>query len=219
VPEGLNEFGRSVVRAMNELGMVVDVSHAGERSFFDALEASSKPVIASHSGCKAIHGHQRNLTDDQLRALAQHGGVVGMVFCTSFLDAQAQLDEKQLRESDEYKAIAGANDSEQFVKQSDFLARSARPLSIERLIDHLCHAVEIAGVDHVGIGSDFDGIQRTPRGLEDASCYGAIADAMLQRGFSLDEARAVLGGNMQRVFASVTGSDTAAWSAALAPID
>ncbi len=219
VPEGLNGFGRLVVQTMNELGMLVDLSHAGERSFYDALDASSKPVIASHSGCKSIHGHQRNLTDDQLRALAQNGGVVGMVFCTAFLDAKAQADDAALRELAEYKAIGGANDSDQFLLQSEFLSRRAPPLSIERLLDHLCHAVEIAGIEHVGIGSDFDGIQRTPSGLDDASCYGAIAEGMLRRGFDASDVRKVFGENMRRAFAAATGPGTAAWDAALAPIE
>lgn len=218
IPEGLSAFGRLVVHTMNELGMVVDLSHAGERAFYDALEASTRPVIASHSGCKSVHGHQRNLDDDQLRALAQNGGVVGMVFCTAFLDGSAQSAEQALRETAEYKAIGGENDSDQFVRQSEFLARKAPPLALERLMDHLCHAVEVAGVDHVGLGSDYDGIQLTPAGLEDASCYGWIAEHMLRRGFGVDDARKVLGGNMERVFATATGPGTTAWDAPLVPL-
>lgn len=218
VPAGIDAFGRSVVRAMNELGMVVDVSHAGERSFYDILDTTSKPVIASHSGCKALHGHQRNLTDDQLRALAANGGVVGIVFCVAFLKDEAQSEDNRLRETPGYKSIAGTNDTDVFLKQGEYLQVHAAPLSIETVVDHIAHAVEIAGVDHVGLGSDYDGIGRTPQGLEDASCYVNLAERMLARGFRDDDVAKILGGNMERVFARVTGPGSAAATAELTPI-
>jgi membrane dipeptidase len=218
VPEGLNAFGRGVVRAMNELGMVVDVSHAGERSFFDALETTTKPVIASHSGCKALHVHQRNLTDDQLRAIGANGGVVGIVFCTAFLKDEALREDVRVRESDEFKAIRGRNDTDVFLKQGQFMQAHAEPLSIDTVVDHIAHAAEVAGADHVGIGSDFDGIGRTPQGLEDASCYVHLASRMLARGFREDEVARILGGNMERVFTAVTGPGSAADGARLVPI-
>ena len=217
VPEGLSGFGRAVVRAMNELGMLVDLSHAGERAFFEALEASSRPVIASHSGCKAIHGHQRNLSDDQLRALGRHGGVVGIVFCVPFLDAGAQAEDERLRRSDRWRAIAGANDTDVFLRQGEFLQREATPLPLSVVADHALHAIEVAGVEHVGIGSDYDGIGRTPRGLEDASCYGALAQELATRGLDERELELVLGGNLRRVYAEATGPGTAAATAALEP--
>ncbi len=215
VPEGLSEFGRGVVRHMNQLGMLVDLSHAGERSFYDSLEVSAKPVIASHSGCKAICDHQRNLTDDQLRALAQHGGVVGIVFCTPFLSIAAGAEDRRLRASDAYKAIRDPNETREFVLQSDFLQREAAPLPADIVVDHICHAVEVAGIDHVGLGSDFDGIQRTPQGLESAACYGLIAEQLLRRGFDVSDVRKVLGLNMQRVFSAATGPGTHAATASL----
>lgn len=210
IPEGLSPFGRDVVKAMNELGMLVDVSHAGERAFYDTLEASAKPVIASHSGCKALHGHQRNLTDDQLRALAQNGGVVGIVFCVAFLKDEAQREDARWRESEEYRSIRGINDTDVFVKQGEYLQSRAEPLSLETVADHIEHAVEIAGVDHVGLGSDYDGIGRTPQGLEDASCYGALAERLFERGFGGEEIEKILGANMRRVFAQATGVGTKA---------
>jgi len=215
VPAGLSDFGREVVRRMNELGMVVDVSHAGERSFHDVLEVTTQPVIASHSGCMAVNEHPRNLTDDQLRALAANGGVAGMVFCTPFLDAGARAEEARVRATSEYQAIGGANETEQFLAQSRFLQEHAAPLLLERFLDHLEHAVEIAGIEHVGIGSDFDGIWRTPVGLEDASCYGNLAGALLERGLAEEDVLRILGGNMERVFRSATGPETRAASAAL----
>jgi membrane dipeptidase len=215
IPEGLSPFGREVVRTMNELGMLVDVSHAGERAFYDVLEASSKPVIASHSGCKTLYGHQRNLTDDQLHALAQNGGVVGIVFCVAFLKDEAQREDARWRESEEFRSIRGINDTDVFVKQGEFLQRQAEPLSLDTVADHIQHAVEIAGIDHVGIGSDYDGIGRTPQGLEDASCYGALAERLFERGFELDDLEKILGANMRRVFARATGVGTEACSARL----
>ncbi len=218
VPEGLNAFGRSVVRAMNELGMVVDVSHAAEKSFFDVLDATSKPVIASHSGCKALHGHQRNLTNDQLRALAHNGGVCGIVFCTAFLKDDAQAEDARWRESAEYKAISGPNDTDVFLRQGEFLQARAEPLSIDTVVDHIAHAVEIAGIDHVGIGSDYDGIGRTPQGLEDASCYVNLVERMLARGFGPDDVAKVTGLNMRRVFEAVTSGNVEASRARLMPL-
>jgi membrane dipeptidase len=218
VPEGLNDFGRLVVRTMNELGMVVDLSHAGERSFYDALDASSKPVIASHSGCKALHEHARNLTDDQLRALAANGGVVGIVFCTAFLDADAQRNDTAVRAREDFKALTGANDTDLFLRQSEFVQRETPPLALDRVMAHVYHAIDVAGIEHVGLGSDYDGIQRTPAGLEHAGCYGRIAEHMLAHGFAPPDVRKVLGGNMERVFSAVTGEGTAAHAASLEPL-
>ena len=217
VPEGLSPFGRSVVQHMNKLGMLVDLSHAGERSFYDALEASSLPVIASHSCCKALNPHQRNLSDDQLRALARNGGVVGIVFCTPFLSADAGAEDRRLRESDAYKAIRDSNETREFLLQSEFLQREAKALAADIVVDHICHAVEIAGIDHVGLGSDFDGIQRTPHGLENAGCYGLLVELLLRRGFTAADIRKVLGLNMQRVFDRATGPGTHAHTARLVP--
>jgi len=218
VPAGLSTFGRSVVRRMNELGMVVDLSHAGPQSFDDALATTTKPVIASHSGCKALHGHQRNLTDDQLRALAANGGVVGIVFCTAFLKDEAQVEDARLRESAEYKSITGPNDTDVFLRQGEWLQEHATPLPMDVVVDHIVHAREVAGVDHVGLGSDYDGIGRTPTGLEDAGCYGRIAEKLVERGFGIDDIAKVLGGNMERVFRSVTGPGTVAAAAGLEPL-
>ncbi len=215
VPEGISAFGREVVATMNALGMLVDVSHSGERAFYDVLDASTKPVIASHSGCKALHGHQRNLTDDQLRALAAHDGVVGIVFCVAFLKDEAQREDERLRASAEYKAITGRNDTDVFLAQGDFMQRAAEPLSLETVTDHIVHAVEVAGIDHVGLGSDYDGIGRRPQGLEDASCYGALAQSLFERGMHADEVAKIMGGNMTRVFGEVTGPGTKAFDAVL----
>ncbi len=215
VPAGLSDFGIAVVREMNRLGMLVDLSHAGERAFFEAIDASSKPVIASHSGCRALHDHPRNLTDEQLRRLAQRDGVVGIVFHPGFLDADARAEEARVRETEGYRALEGANETERMLRQSLVMEREARPLPAERLVDHVLHAIEIAGVRHVGIGSDFDGILRGPSGLEDASRYGRLAELLSEHGLAPDDVALVMGENMQRVFEEATGPGTLAAGAPL----
>jgi len=219
VPAGLSELGRDIVRRMNRLGMVVDVSHAGERSFYEVLETVDRPVIASHSGCKSMSEHPRNLDDEQLRALAENGGVLGIVFCTAFLDPEARAEEQALRRTEAYLAITGENDTDQFVRQAEFLSRVARPVPIERVADHVCHAVEVAGIDHVGLGSDFDGIQRAPRGLEGAEGYMNLAEVLARRGFGEEDLLKVLGRNMERVFEAATARGTRAYDAPLISMD
>ncbi|MDP6738896.1 MAG: dipeptidase [Planctomycetota bacterium] len=204
IPDGLSSFGREVVQRMNQLGMVVDVSHASEKAFYDALEVSTQPIVASHSGCAAIHSHVRNLSDAQLRDLASAGGVAGVVFCTSFIDGDAGALERGERESEAYRALSHDNETGLFHLQADHLQATLPPLCMERVVDHVLHAVEVCGIRHVGIGSDFDGIQRRPEGLEDASCYGHLAQALLRRGLNEDDVCAVMGGNMARVFRAVT---------------
>lgn len=210
VPEGLSAFGRDVVRRMNELGIVVDLSHAGERSFFDALEASTRPVIASHSGCRALHDHPRNLSDGELRALASQGGVAGIVFHPGFLDREARAEQARVRATAEFRGIAATNETERLLAQQRVMRARATALPAARLVEHIVHAVEIAGIDHVGIGSDYDGIEHGPEWLEDARGYGVLAELLIRRGFTPGDVAKVLGDNLRRVFAEVTGSGTAA---------
>jgi membrane dipeptidase len=216
VPEGLSDFGREVVRRMNALGIVVDLAHAGERAFHDALGTSTRPVIASHSGCRALHDHPRNLTDDQLRALAAHGGVVGIVFHPGFLDAGARAEEARVRGSPDYAGIAETDPAARFLAQQRVMRARAAPLPAERLVDHVVHAVRVAGVEHVGLGSDYDGIERGPEWLEDARGYAVLAELLARRGFSDAELELILGSNMERVFRAATGEGTMAWSASSA---
>ncbi|MEZ5978634.1 MAG: dipeptidase [Planctomycetota bacterium] len=199
-PDGISSFGRDVVRRMESLGVAVDLSHAGERAFFDVMECATKPVIASHSNCKALRDHRRNLTDEQLRALAANGGVVGIVFHPGFLDAAAGEEEARVRTTDAYRRAEGTGETGRFLAQSDVMQRDAAPLSIERVVDHVEHAVAVAGPEHVGLGSDFDGIQRGPAGLEDVSMLGALVERMRARGFDEKTVDGVLGDNFRRVF-------------------
>lgn len=204
VPAGLSEFGRDVVRRMNELGMLVDLSHAGERSFFDALEVSSRPVIASHSCCKALHDHPRNLTDEQLRALGVARGVVGIAFLPGFLDAAAKAEAARVRSLPEFRAIDEGDDTATFIAQGEFIQAHAAPCGIDVMVRHVLHAVEIAGAEHVGLGSDYDGIDHAVAGLEDASCYPRLAAELRAAGLSTDEVAGVMGANMARAFAAGT---------------
>jgi membrane dipeptidase len=202
-PQGLSDFGREVVRRMGELGMVVDLSHASPRALFDALEVSERPVIASHSGCRALHDHPRNLSDDELRALADNDGVVGIVLHPGFLDAQAARDEARVRATDAYRACVQENGTAQHLAQSELMSREAPPLSVEAWARHVEHACEVAGPRHVGIGSDFDGIERALEGVEDARGYPTLAAALFQRGFDEATVDGILGGNFERVVGSV----------------
>ncbi|HEX6885231.1 MAG TPA: membrane dipeptidase, partial [Planctomycetota bacterium] len=204
VPEGLSSFGREVVRRMNALGIVVDLSHAGERAFHEALETSTVPVIASHSGCRALHDHPRNLSDTQLRALAQQGGVIGIVFHPPFLDAAAKAEQERVRKLPEYAGIEASEPMARFLAQQRVMRAHAAPFPLARLVAHVEHAVEVAGIAHVGLGSDFDGIERGPEGLEDARGYATLAEALARRGYSDEDLLALLGGNMERVFRAAT---------------
>ncbi len=209
-PAGLSDFGREVIRRMNKLGMLVDLSHASDQAFYDTLEVSDRPVIASHSGCRAVNDHPRNLSDEQLKALRENEGVIGAVFCTPFLDGDCAAELTRLRESDEHIAIDEGSEAATFFARARFLQESAPPLPLDRVCDHICHAVERAGVEHVGIGSDYDGIDHTPKGLEDASRYPALAAALLKRGFTEAELEGIFWGNMARAFARATGEGTRA---------
>jgi membrane dipeptidase len=208
VPPGINEFGRQVVQSMNVHGMLVDVSHACERAFYDVIDASAAPVIASHSGCKALHDHPRNLTDDQLRTLARNRGVCGIVFHPGFLDGDARAEEARVRETETYLKRAGETEAERHLSAQEVMRTGAEPMPLKRLVEHIVHAVEIVGAEHVGLGSDFDGIERGPQGLEDATGYGVLIEALLQGGFTPTEVELIMGGNLRRVFTDVTGFGT-----------
>src|SRR5262249_20908048 len=174
---GLTPFGKDVVREMNRLGMIVDISHVSDKTFFDVLAVTTKPVIASHSSCRAISDVPRNMTDDMIRALAKNGGVIGINFGEGFLNpkdaetlkatiatsgyAEPQLTGKAL---DDYAA-------QEFRK---ILAAKPAFATIDDAVAHIDHAVKLAGVDHVGIGSDYDGIASPPKGLEDVSKMPAL---------------------------------------------
>lgn len=208
---GLSPFGREVVAEMNRLGMLIDVSHISDDSFWDVLKYSKAPVAATHSCCRALAGHPRNMTDDMIRALADAGGVIQINFYPLFIDDDFAkvLNESGIEERNEgveAQFIACPSDP---VKRAawnavqDELMALPRP-SYKRVVDHIDHAVSIAGIDHVGIGSDFDGIEVTPDGLEDISFMPLIFDEMRSRGYSEEDIEKVAGGNFLRLLRHVS---------------
>ena len=208
VNNGLTAFGKEVVREMNRLGMVIDISHVADKTFFDVLAVSDKPVIASHSSCRALSDVPRNMTDDMLRALAKNGGVIGINFGEGFLNPK---DAEQLMASIQHltaePALTGkaldAYAAEEFRKEM----RQAKPAfaTIDDAVAHIDYAVKIAGIDHVGIGSDFDGISSPPKGLEDISKMAALKAAVKKKGYSDEDVRKIFGANTLRVLREVTG--------------
>jgi membrane dipeptidase len=205
---GLTDMGKQVVREMNSLGMLVDVSHAGERTFWDVLAASTKPVIASHSSVWSLCPHRRNLKDDQIRALAAKGGVMFINFYPLFIDSSFASKEERMRRPfkrliDSVTALTPGNE---FAKEQA-VARAIAPMyqairpPLSLLVDHIEYVIRLVGADHVGIGSDFDGITVAPLDMDDVTFLPGITRELLARGHSAEEVRKVLGGNFLRVLA------------------
>jgi membrane dipeptidase len=209
--KGLDDFGRQVVREMNRLGMMVDVSHVSDQTFFDTVESTSAPLIASHSSCRALATHPRNMTDEMLQALARNGGVVHINFYNSFLDdehrarAGAMKDiERRRREIAKTLAADPKQREAEFRKLNQELIEGAGRVPLSRLIDHFEHAAKVAGVDHVGLGSDFDGVDgQLPEGMEDISKIPNLIEGLKERGFSDADVEKILGGNTLRVLRQV----------------
>ncbi|MCC6672277.1 MAG: dipeptidase [Planctomycetes bacterium] len=208
---GINRLGVKVVREMNRLGMLVDVSHVSDAAFFAVLEVTRAPVILSHSSCRALAGHRRNVTDDMLRALARNGGVIMINFNGGFVDAEygkrydAWRAPLRIRErAIEARHGADSPEAKQAIAalRKEHADREPERPPLAALIDHIVHALDVAGEDHVGLGSDFDGVPSVPRGLEDVTCLPRITYELLQRGRSEAAVTKVLGGNLLRVFAA-----------------
>lgn len=205
---GLTDFGKQVVREMNRLGVMVDVSHVSDKTFYDALEVSEAPLIASHSSCRALCDTPRNMTDDMIRALAAKGGVIQINYHVGFLSAQFRDAEKahpeiQKQIDDEVKRRCGDKVGCEEVELNNVTREAMEQGKLPRvdwtaIIDHIDHAVKVAGADHVGLGSDFDGAVM-PFGMDDASHLPQITEALLQKGYLESDIQKILGGNTLRV--------------------
>ncbi|MFZ0416821.1 MAG: dipeptidase [Candidatus Sulfotelmatobacter sp.] len=210
---GLTDFGKQVVLEMNRLGMMVDISHVADKTFWDAIATTKAPVIASHSSARALVNAPRNMTDDMLRAFAKNGGVVQVNFYSGF-DDQAFRNASEAQAKDQAAAIQKYADSLKaqgkpvnYIEvnriEREWMAKIPRP-AFKVLIDHIDHIAKVAGVDHVGLGSDFDGVSgATPQGMDSAADLPKITQALLDRGYSVDDIKKILGGNLLRVFGQV----------------
>jgi membrane dipeptidase len=205
---GLSDFGKDVVREMNRLGIIVDISHVSDKTFYDAIETSKAPVFASHSSCRSICNAARNMTDDMMRALAKNGGVIQINYHVGFLsqefrDYENAHPEAEKEINEEVKKRCGDNEAcklttgDQVVR--DFMEAGKLPkVDWTKIVEHIDHAVKVAGIDHVGLGSDFDGAVM-PIGMEDVSHLPQITDALLKKGYSESDIRKILGENTLRV--------------------
>lgn len=203
---GLSPFGKEVVAEMNRLGILIDVSHISDQSFYDVIGCSTRPVVATHSCCRALAGHPRNMTDDMIKVLAAAGGVVQINFYPVFLDDDFAdrlndsgiMDEGEVIEEEFIKDPADSLKRDAWNSVLDKLSSLDRP-SYKVIADHIDHVVRLVGVDHVGLGSDFDGIAVTPKGMEDASCFSRILEELKIRGYSDTDIQKIAGGNFFRV--------------------
>ena len=221
---GLSLFGRDVIREMNRLGMVVDISHVSDKTFWDSIEVTDKPIMASHSSAWSICQHPRNMKDDMLRAVATNGGVVNVNFFPAFVGEETRLAFERLQvetweEIEEVEkfarrsAIAHYSGTPEYVAQQRAEIQARRMASwsevpqttLSDVVDHIEHIAKVAGVDHVGLGSDFDGIPGGPVGLEDCSKFPAITEELLRREFSEADIRKILGENTMRVMEANVG--------------
>jgi len=200
---GVSPFGKEVIAEMNRLGMLVDVSHISDDSFWDVIKYSKAPAVATHSCCRALCGHRRNMTDEMIKALAEKGGVIQINFYPMFLD---DMSEEFCNADDDFDtadyAWRDAPDNKQLQdelqKRTEFLDSLPRP-SYKRIVDHIDHVVKLVGVRHVGIGSDFDGINTCPAGLEDISKMQKVIIELRKRGYKESDIKLIAGGNFLRV--------------------
>jgi membrane dipeptidase len=205
---GLTDFGKEIVREMNRQGIMVDISHVSDKTFYDALEVSKAPLIASHSSCRALCNHPRDMSDDMIKALAAKGGVIQINYEKSFIDqaykdAQEAVSGGVVEMIDQIGKECGDDEECAVLKMGEIekqaVAEGKLPhVSWERIIDHIDHVVKLVGPDHVGLGSDFDGANM-PEGMEDCTHLPQITEALMRKGYSDDDIRKILAGNLLRV--------------------
>jgi membrane dipeptidase len=203
--KGLTDFGKQVIRRMNELGMMVDLSHVGEQTFWDAIQTTTKPVMVSHSNAYALCPSFRNLKDEQIIAVGKNGGVIDLNFYSGFVDSSSKRKEARfvLAHAAELDSLVKTGIQKEYAvtmladKYAEEAQAARAPLRL--LLDHLDYIVKLAGVDHVGLGSDFDGINSAPQQLDDVTTYPVITKALLERGYSKKDITKIMGGNILRV--------------------
>jgi membrane dipeptidase len=206
--DGLSTFGMKVVKEMNRIGMMVDISHISDKSFFDVLKVTKAPVIASHSSCRALCGSPRNLSDDMLLALKENGGVIQICMLGNYLktpEPNPELDSKLKELKDKYGDFEALPDSIKKIVHKEFkdiLKAYEKPASVKDLVDHIDHVVQVIGIDYVGIGTDFDGGGGVD-GCRTASEMKNITIELLRRGYSKSDIKKIWGGNLMRVFRKV----------------
>jgi len=212
---GLSKFGKEVIAEMNRLGMIVDISHVSDKTFWDALEASKAPIFASHSSCRSISPIPRNMTDEMIVALAKKGGVIQINFGCEFLNPESAKSSPLLRAQSDPALRAKMQALQEELKNKSPEERRAAMramfsnagprvrATLKDVIQHIEHVVQIAGIDAVGIGSDYDGVGCVPEGLDDVSKYPALTRALLERGFTAEEIRKIYGGNTLRLMRAV----------------
>lgn len=205
-PRGLTPFGKQIIARMNKLGIIVDISHVGEATFWDAIKTTTKPVIASHSNAYSICSVTRNLKDDQIKAVGKNGGVIHLNFFSAFVDSTFQAKNMAFRRKHKaeldallatgiQQEYAQSTLAEKYKEESD-----ANKPDIEALMKHLDHIVKLIGVDHVGLGSDFDGIDSAPKQLKTVVDYPEFTKALIKRGYNDTDIAKILGGNFLRVY-------------------
>lgn len=209
--KGLSDLGKEIVREMNRLGTMVDISHVNDPTFFDVMKVSKAPVIASHSSCRALASHPRNMTDEMIQALAERDGVIHINFYNSFLDDDVRSRANELTDLDERERVirkqfegdpAGLDEAQREI-DAQRVERAGR-VSFEKLLDHFQHVVELVGADHVGLGSDFDGVSdQLPEKMTSAADFPNLIDGLQGRGLSEEDVLKVLGGNTLRVMKAV----------------
>lgn len=205
-PRGLTSFGKQIIQRMNQLGMIVDISHVGEATFWDAIKTTTKPVIASHSNAYTICPVTRNLKDDQIKAVGKNGGVIHLNFFSAFVDSTFQAKNTAFRKKHkaELDALLATGIQQEYAQST--LAEKykeetdANKPDIEALMKHLDHIVKLIGVDHVGLGSDFDGIDSAPKQLKTVVDYPEFTKALIKRGYNDTDIAKILGGNFLRVY-------------------
>ena len=210
-PKGLSAFGKDVVREMNRLGMMIDTSHASDESFYDVIENSKAPILNTHAACRKVANHPRNLSDEMLKGLARNGGVLGVAYYAGMLDDDYRSRFPQLAEINRKRGEVGRQFKDDKKRLAEELwklnlaeVRTIGQPPISRLVDHIEHAAAVAGIDHVGLGSDFDSIGlKLPEGLEDIGKTPNLVAALRKRGFTDEHVRKVMGANALRVMHKV----------------